>query len=769
MIEPVKIEYVQSNVEAASLPTDPLRIAGREWKTWLVAALLSFFLASVLMSGWKEGLFPNLSYPFSYSGDFLLHSWFAQRATEGWLFENARSGYPFGSALYDFPNSDAGSLLLQKALGMLLGSYYSALNMYFLLGFPVTFATTYCIARSFGLNKPYAIAAATLYTFLPFHFLRLAHIFYTWYFVAPIYFFLGYSLAFAPNMAGLSSSTLLRKVAVFLALAALASFGVYYDAFGLIIVGLSLLVSRIHFGDFRKLSRGLFYIFAISFGAFANIAPTLIYDYQMGPNHEVAARTLAESEVFGLKLVQLLYPRANHRIVALRNIESKYSGIAPLVNENRTSALGLIGSIGLLFLIWNVFKMMSGGTAKRQISYFSLCALVLFSFGTIGGVGVIFADFVSPLIRAWNRMSVFIAFPAIISLLLLIQSHFSKAYFAKYATVALWGSAALITTVGVLDQTANPCLECNIQVKALFEMDRTFVKAIESALPKDSAVYQMPYEAFPEGPPVAQLPGYDLLSGFINSSSLRWSFAGMKGREGDLFYRSLSQEPLSGQLDIVRKLGFRGIYVDKRGYPDDGADVVKGLSTILGTGPSISRSDGKVVFFPLPASDSIDPTGLTGREIMQSVGYEVDRLGRRIHAELSEGIDFSRPMLPDFLRDLTGLSIPEPWGRWSDANVSPTIRFDFAKALPTKFTMVLKMQPFVPNIDQDIVVKVGSQEQTFRLKQGINDIQLKFDLGQESASTVEFYPHGVLSPSQIGMNTDPRRLGLGFIHLSFIE
>ena len=769
MAEPTQIEHSLSNVPAASYPTHPLKIACQEWRIWLLAALLSFFLASILMSGPKDGLFPNLTYPFAYTGDFLFHSWLAQRATEGWIFENARSGYPFGSTLYDFPNADAGSLLLQKALGMLFGSYYSALNMYFLLSFPVTFAVTYCISRSFGLTKPYAVAAAALYTFLPFHILRLSHIFYTWYFVAPIYFFLGYSLAFLPNAARSSSPTLLRRIIVFVALAMLASFGIYYDAFGLIVLGVSLLVRRIQFGDYSTLRRGLFYIAAISCGTLANTAPTLIHNYAVGPNHEVAARIPMESETYGLKLIQLLYPRVNHRIQALNNLESHYSSTMPLVNENRTSALGLVGALGLLFLIWTIFKILAGGTAERPISFFALCTLVLFSFGTIGGLGVIFADLVSPMLRAWNRMSVFIAFPALVSELLLLQRLFSKGYFAKRITVALWSSAALITAVGLLDQSANPCRDCNMHVKALYEMDRDFVGAIEAALPKNSAVYQLPYMPFPESAPIANLHAYDLVAGVINSSSLRWSFAGMKGREGDLFYRSLSQEPLSAQVDIARKLGFRGIYVDKRGYADKGADVVKGLSDILGAGPRISRSDGEVVFFQLEPWDDVNLTGLTASQIMQSVGYVVDRLGRRYHADFSEGIDFGASMLPDFVRDLEGLSVHESWGRWSDANVDPTIRFDFTKDLPTKFTMVLKAEPFGPNIDQDMVVKIGSQRQTFRLKQGISEIQLKFDLEQESVNSIEFFPHSAISPSELGMNGDTRKLGLRFIQLRFLE
>lgn len=45
-----------------------------EWKFWVAGAILSFMLASVLLSGWPTGLIPSLSYPFSYDGDGLSHT-----------------------------------------------------------------------------------------------------------------------------------------------------------------------------------------------------------------------------------------------------------------------------------------------------------------------------------------------------------------------------------------------------------------------------------------------------------------------------------------------------------------------------------------------------------------------------------------------------------------------------------------------------------------------------------------------------------------------
>ncbi|CAH2806644.1 MAG: hypothetical protein CBARDCOR_6366 [uncultured Caballeronia sp.] len=55
-------------------------------------------------------------------GDGLLILIMIKRVTEGtWLFHSDLMGAPFGSYLYDYPISDAGSLFVLKWLGKIFG------------------------------------------------------------------------------------------------------------------------------------------------------------------------------------------------------------------------------------------------------------------------------------------------------------------------------------------------------------------------------------------------------------------------------------------------------------------------------------------------------------------------------------------------------------------------------------------------------------------------------------------------------------------------
>lgn len=167
----------------------PLDVLRSEWHWWIPGAVFSFLFASVSMSGWAAGLLPDLSHPYVYQGDGLSHSWMALRAIEGWIFENPRSGFPFGSSFLDYPGSDAGNLLLLKVFGKITGQYHSALNIFFLFSFSTAFVASFCSLRAIGLASTLSVSASLLFAFLSFHFQRIEHLFYLWYLVAPLFFY----------------------------------------------------------------------------------------------------------------------------------------------------------------------------------------------------------------------------------------------------------------------------------------------------------------------------------------------------------------------------------------------------------------------------------------------------------------------------------------------------------------------------------------------------------------------------------------------------
>jgi phosphoglycerol transferase len=724
----------------------------------LIGTIFSFFYASILLSGWKTGLIPNLKYPYVYGGDATFMSWEIQRLIEGWLFDNPRSGYPFGSNFLDYAHSDNGNLLILKLFGMLTGTFYGALNLYLLTGFSVVFIVSFLVFKAFSLRPIYAFVAAMLFTFAPFHLWRLfGHIYYTWYFVVPIFFLYGWKIFFNdPSIWPLRN---LKKIfLLFATLILLSSFGVYYAFFGVI----TLIVCGIAAALSQKKIQGFFVSLVLSsmlmFGVGLNVLPNLIYKHANGPNPETAYRSPKETEIYALKIAPLFFPIWNHRIQKLRRPIDKYL-IHFDANEATFSSLGLIASLGLISLGFCIFLAALGRQIDIRLGLLSTLVLSFFLISTAGGLNVFFALYVSPLIRGWNRISIFISFASLTALFLLLQESKKLNALYKKNKLMFYSIPLFILGIGLLDQTPKTLTPLTTYSKNFFNEDQEFISKIESLLPTGSAIYQLPYMGFPEYGRYEQLSDYELTRGFINSKNLRWSHAGIKGREGDFFYRYLSKEPLAKQLDVIKRLGFSGIYIDRRGFSDNANDLTNQLSK-LGYQPALVRKDKQIVFYRINPSASVVLNSRSPRQIMEQAGYFTSPNGPAYEAAIEEGIDFSRPGLPIYIIKSQGLSNAEPWGRWADANMADTVRFDFDKPLPNKFNLLMTLNSYSPNADKRLKIVVGSNIYSVTLDQNVIKSQLAINLKGEKTGSIEFFPPDPSSPAN-----DSRKISVGFVRL----
>ena len=190
---------------------------------------------------------------------------------------------------------------------------------------------------------------------------------------------------------------------------------------------------------------------------------------------------------------------------------------------------------------------------------------------------------------------------------------------------------------------------------------------------------------------------------------------------------------------------------------------------LLGNAPLLKRTDGEIVFFQLDVPQRVDLNGLSAIEIMRRAGYVIDRYGPRHSAKFSEGVDFTRLTWPEFIKDVQGVSGPEPWGRWSDARLDYGARFDFFSPLPTRFTLHLSARPFGRNGEQEILVKVGDQTHRVTLRTGDPEIRLPIVLTSDRVDSIEFIPQEPVSPKELGINDDVRKLGIGFVRMHFEE
>ena len=133
--------------------------------------------------------------------------------------------------------------------------------------------------------------------------------------------------------------------------------------------------------------------------------------------------------------------------------------------------------------------------------------------------------------------------------------------------------------------------------------------------------------------------------------------------------------------------------------------------------------------------------------------------------ELADGIDFSRPGAPVFVRKLEGLSVAEPHGRWSDATLAPTVKITLRDPLPKRFTLELTGRPFGPNLGKDITLRVGGRDYALPVNAGQVSLQQAVELGSDDVREIEIVLPQPASPHQLGMGEDRRKLGMLFERL----
>ncbi|MCK9571107.1 hypothetical protein M0R72_19315 [Candidatus Pacearchaeota archaeon] len=334
------------------------------------------------------------------------------------------------------------------------------------------------------------------------------------------------------------------------------------------------------------------------------MAPSLIYQIENGKNPEVAVRSPAESEIYGLKIAQLILPIGGHRIPLLAKLSGYYSGTAPLINENAVASLGVIGSIGFLLLIaWAFYRISNGlklkaGNMSSHINELSILNLSAVLLATLGGFGTLFAYLISPEIRGYNRMSIFIAFFSLFAVFLVLDA-LSRKYAKSHTSRLLFNAfICLVLIFGILDQTSSSFVPPYASTKAEYLNDETFVNTIEAIMPENAMIFQLPYVPFPEHPPVNRMTDYSHVRAYLHSKELRWSYGTMRGRPGDDWQRIVASMPVGDMLKTLSQTGFQGIYIDSYGFQGDGLVLISDIKQILGVEPLISDNQ-RLYFFDM--------------------------------------------------------------------------------------------------------------------------------------------------------------------------
>jgi phosphoglycerol transferase len=296
----------------------------------------------------------------------------------------------------------------------------------------------------------------------------------------------------------------------------------------------------------------------------------------------------------------MLLPVEGHRIGELARLRASYDQFQPFIEryEYSTAALGLVGSVGFLGLLGLVMfgRRREHPGLREGLGVLNLAAVLL---ATTGGFGMLFGLLVTPWIRAYNRMSVVIAFLALTAVVLGLSKLVRAARTARARWFVRVGLAGILI-LGLLDQTTRRFVPNYASIKLAADADTTFIGRVEAMLPAGSQVYQLPLVRFPEAAAPGSIAPYESLRPYLHSQSLRWSFGAMKGRYASAWQEAVATQPVDAMVRTLAHAEFLGILVDRAGYADRGVALVDELRHRLTTIP-IESPDGRYAFFNMMA------------------------------------------------------------------------------------------------------------------------------------------------------------------------
>jgi phosphoglycerol transferase len=518
-----------------------------------------------------------------------------------WSYHLPFVGAPGQADIYDFPQCDFLNVLLLKILAITTRNPVAAVTLFYLLSFPLCAVSALWVLGRIGISKCTAAVAAALYTLLPYHFYRgQSHLFLDNYALVPLTVLIAFELATGVTFDGSPSAVKRRYIAALIVFAAVCT-GVYYGLFGAFLIAVGGLLGAARGRSWEPIKSAGFLAMIAVLALLFNLAPTMWYHVENGPNKDVGSRRLDEAEIFGLRLAYLLLPSDTHRLPALAAPAQAYDQQSSLKLESRSEALGFLGDAGFLVLlavtclaaagrIPNIPAALPDALASPALTLGILASLNLacILLATSGAVGSLIAFFISPLLRSLDRISVVIAFLALAAVAILIDAFIVRPLQSHGRGAVALALLAALLIMSSLDEVPRPAVDQQQQWRD-FDRDHAFVANIEKQLPSGSMIFQLPYVAYPEAGRVGAIVDYDPFRGYLHSTNLRWSYGAMRGRPQDKIDQDLAALAPADMIPKLRTIGFAGLWIDLNGYdPAERSSIQSAFAAATGSLPILS-------------------------------------------------------------------------------------------------------------------------------------------------------------------------------------
>ena len=382
----------------------------------------------------------------------------------------------------------------------------------------------------------------------------------------------------------------------------ISSAGIYYAFFGVFFFLFAGLAGSLRFRKWTPLARASILVGTVCLGLCVNLLPCFLYQWEHGSNSYIANRASSQAERFGLNICQLVLPVTNHRIAALSHLKQAFNTTPDrTLGNDYGDSLGMMGTVGLIILLGVLVLRERDSAPYQRLKVLSLFLLAGLLLATINGLGALFAFLVSPQIRCYDRLSIFLGFLALFAVVQMLDVLVTRLRAAGFGARFAAGLLCMLLAAGGLwEQTTAANVPRYAQMADKHRTMRDFASQVQKTLPAGSMVLQLPFCHFPEIGGIYKMSSYHPFWMFLLARNIRFSHGAVLGRYGAAVLERVTSQPLDRALPDIAALGYSGIHVDRTGYPDQGQEVEAKLRSLVGVEPIVS-ADRRHLFFDLRA------------------------------------------------------------------------------------------------------------------------------------------------------------------------
>lgn len=571
-------------------------------KKTILWAVILFFLTGILVVYVTDGFgLPNqVELKVGDGGDGQLGEMLIKSISEngpiGNLINN-RIGAPERSALVDTPFLDWIYVFEIWIISFFVENPGVISIVFLWTGYIFAALTMFYLMKKLRFRDSISFVFSLLFSFSTYHAYRgIMHGTLSNYFLVPIAVLLAIYIATAGiDDRVLSIDSGQKRNQIWLAFLALflGFTNIYFVVFGLMLMAVAFLYRIVRAGVTKKQWKYLVYPGLTAMGTVIGLAPKIIFTLRHGGTG-VVDRNFMEAEVYGLRLIQMLFPADFSKFEEWTGITQKFTERMAMGWETHYAAIGLIAVVGFFFLCGylsvNYIKRMKKTDTLLHFSAWSvlICVLVALS----GGFGILFNFFVTAEIRCYNRITIYILCFCLIAVAVLLQKYVKK------TTILVLTLAALLV-IGWLDQVQiypSDYWESRGEIAANYE---DFYSRVEDGMEEGDMIYQLPFVAFPERSNVNNLSCYQQLSAYVYTDTLKWSHGAMRERNTQAANLWKDNGLSQSFVEDIMESGFEGVCIDLDGFKEEEwSSVIAFYSEELGLTPIVSE-DGMLYFYDL--------------------------------------------------------------------------------------------------------------------------------------------------------------------------